>query len=125
MANHPQRLTLQMDADERLAAAAGGAARYFADSAGMPNEQILSLQAAVIRACAHCFTCHTTAHSCDVTLQRFENRIEVELALPGVPSAEKQVKPNIPGVDEVHCEFAADSSRMRLVKFFAAAPSEN
>ena len=110
-----------MDADERLAAAAGGAARYYADSAGLENPVILNLQAAVVAACKHCFHCHSSASSCDVTVQRLEDRIVIELSFPGKESPDGKDKPQISGVDEVHCDFLEDSSRLRLVKYIPKA----
>lgn len=105
-----------MDADERLAAAAGGAARYMADSAGMENSEILELQAAVVAACKYCFECHSVAKSCDIALQRLTDRIEIELSFPGKESPDGKKKPTFAGVDEIECEFLENSSRMRMIK---------
>jgi hypothetical protein len=105
-----------MDADERLAAAAGGAARYMADSAGLENAEILGLQAAVVAACKYCFHCHGAAQHCDIALQRLTDRIEIELSFPGRQSPEGKEKPAIAGVDQIECEFLEDASRMRLTK---------
>jgi hypothetical protein len=114
---YPQTILLQMDADVRLAAAAGGVARYFADNAGLANEAILNLQVSVMLACKHCFHCHSSATSCEVTLLRYEDRLEIDLSVPGKGSPEGNEKPTLPGVDEVHCEFLENSARMRLIKF--------
>jgi hypothetical protein len=114
---YPQTILLQMDADVRLAAAAGGVARYFADNAGLANEAILNLQESVMLACKHCFDCHSSATSCEVTLLRYEDRLEIDLSVPGKESPEGNEKPALPGVDEVHCEFLGNSARMRLIKF--------
>lgn len=105
-----------MEADERLAAAAGGAARYMADSAGLENSEILGLQAAVVAACKYCFACHSAAKSCDIALQRLTDRIEIELSFPGKESPEGKEKPSIAGVDEIECEFLEESARMRMIK---------
>ena len=105
-----------MDADERLAAAAGGAARYLADTAGLENSEILGLQAAVVAACKYCFTCHSTAKHCDIALQRLTDRIEIEVSFPGKNSPPTKEKPVIAGVDQIDCEFLEDSSKMRLTK---------
>jgi hypothetical protein len=110
-----------MDADERLAAAAGGAARYMADSAGVENSQILALQAGVVEACKFCFHCHSAAKSCDISLQRLTDRIEIELSFTGKESPEGKEKPSFAGVDEIQCEFLEDSSRMTLIKRLAPA----
>ena len=117
MPTYPQTILLQMDADVRLAAAAGGVARYFADNAGLANEAILNLQESVMLACKHFFHCHSSATSCEVTLLRYEDRLEIDLSLPGKESPEGNEKPALPGVDEVHCEFLGNSARMRLIKF--------
>ena len=117
MPTYPQTILLQMDADVRLAAAAGGVARYFADNAGLANEAILNLQESVMLACKHCFHCHSSATSCEVTLLRYEDRLEIDLSVPGKESPEGNEKPALPGVDEVHCEFLGNSARMRLIKF--------
>jgi hypothetical protein len=114
---YPQTILLQMDADVRLAAAAGGVARYFADNAGLANEAILNLQESVMLACKHCFHCHSSANSCEITLLRYEDRLEIDLAVPGKETSEGQQELMLPGVDEVHCEFLGKSARMRLIKF--------
>jgi hypothetical protein len=114
---YSQKIHLQMDADLRLAAAAGGVARYFADNAGMENEAILNLQAAVMSACKHCFRCHSSAASCEIDLLRFEDRLEIDLSFPGKESPEGNEKPVLPGVDEVHHDFLENSARLRLVKY--------
>jgi hypothetical protein len=114
---YPQTILLQMDADVRLAAAAGGVARYFADNAGLANEAILNLQESVMLACKHCFHCHSSATSCEITLLRYEDRLEIDLAVPGKETPEEQQELMLPGVDEVHREFQGNSARMRLIKF--------
>jgi hypothetical protein len=116
VATHTQRIVLQMDADERLAAAAGGAARYLADTAGLENSEILGLQAAVVAACKYCFHCHRSATHCDIALQRLTDRIEIEVSFPGKESPERKEKPVIAGVDQIECEFLEDSSKMKLTK---------
>ena len=117
MPTYPQTILIQMDADVRLAAAAGGVARYFADSAGLANEAILNLQESVMLACKHCFHCHSSASSCEITLLRYEDRLEIDVAVPGTETPEGKQELMLPGVDEVHCEFLENSARMRLIKF--------
>jgi hypothetical protein len=81
---------LQLDADVRLAAAVGGAARYLADCAGMENDAISQWQSSVVAACREAFEDLTgDLLHLDVTLTRFADRIEVALshrgnALPAV-----------------------------------------
>jgi hypothetical protein len=105
-----------MDADERLAAAAGGAARYLADTAGLENPEILGLQSAVVAACKFCFDCHSAAKHCDIALQKLTDRIEIELSFPGKKGPEDVEMPELAGLDGIECEFLEDSSRMRLTK---------
>jgi hypothetical protein len=79
----PKSIRLQLDADARLAAAAGGAARYFADAAGLESNAITHLQAAIVAACQEAFAQLTSGHHLDVTLTRLPDRIEVALSLKG------------------------------------------
>jgi hypothetical protein len=75
---------LLLDADARLAAAVGGAARYLADSAGMETDASLQLQSSVVAACREAFEDLTAdAPQLHVTLTRFADRIEVELSHRG------------------------------------------
>lgn len=111
-----------MDADERLAAAAGGAVRYYADAAGLENEVILQLQASVISACKFCFTCHPSAAHCDIRVERLPDRLQVELALPGAQPPPANEKPAFPGIDEVECGTNAEAGILRLTKFLPPEP---
>jgi hypothetical protein len=71
---------LLLDADARLAAAAGGVARYLADNAGLEDGAIARLQSAVIAACAEAFEHLTAAHpQLEITFTRFSDRMEVAL----------------------------------------------
>ena len=69
-----------LDADARLAAAAGGVARFFADAAGLETEAVVRLQSAVRDACKEAFK-HLSANRprLEVTFARFSDRIEVSL----------------------------------------------
>ena len=78
---------MQIDADMRLAAAAGGAARYFADAAGLGKEAAAHLQAAVIAACEQVFhELGVGQTTLDITLTRLVDRIEMLVAHKGAPS---------------------------------------
>ena len=70
-----------LDADARLAAAAGGVARFFADAAGLETEAVVRLQSAVVDACNEAFKhlCATHPHL-EVSFARFSDRIEVSLS---------------------------------------------
>jgi hypothetical protein len=80
----PKSICLQIDADTRLAAAAGGAARWFADSVGLESEAMSKLQAVTIAACQEAFE-HLSADNphLEVTLTLFADRIEVALSHQG------------------------------------------
>src|SRR5215472_9508235 len=70
-----------MDADARLAAAAGGVARFLAEAAGLEGEAVARLQSAVIEACLEAFEHLTVKHShLEVTFARFSDRLEVLLS---------------------------------------------
>jgi len=84
VATEPWSFDLQLDADPRLAAAVGGAARYLADSAGMETDAILQLESSVIAACSEAFEDLTAAAPhLNVTLTRYADRIEVALSHRG------------------------------------------
>jgi hypothetical protein len=80
VATELSRLDLQIDADARLAAAAGGVVRYLADLAGLENDAVARLQSAVIAACSEAFEHLTANHPrLQVIFIRFSDRIEVAL----------------------------------------------
>ena len=111
-----------MDPDERLAAAVGGVARFFADNAGLGNERILELQSSVLSACRHCFGLHHSASPCEVGFHRLADRIEMELFLPIEDAPADKGHLAWPGVDEVHCETRGASAVLRLTKFVPLSP---
>jgi hypothetical protein len=94
-----KRIQMQIDADARLAAAAGGAARYLAGSAGLQDEASSQLQSATVAACQEAFKHLTPEHPrLEVTLTRFADRIEIALAQeggtqPAVPRLTKSISP--------------------------------
>jgi len=80
-------LLLHIEADARLAAAAGGVVRYLADAAGFENDAIARLQSAVIAACSEAFEHLTADHPrLQVTFTRFSDRMEVALSHQGEDS---------------------------------------
>ena len=134
MATDVTRIRLQIDADARLAAAAGGAARYLADAAGLENEAISQLQSAIIAACRLAFDHLTVDHpNLDVTLTRLPDRIEVALSLTGESSpavgldavaefatqiGDATVRPHVlAGVDRVQYESQGVVAVTRLTKY--------
>jgi len=111
-----------MDPDVRLAAAAGGVARFLADGAGLTNEVISELQSSVLSACRHCFGLHRAKTPCEVTFCRLADRIEMELFLPIEEAPADKGHPTWPGVDEVHCETRGKLAVLRLTKFVTPSP---
>ena len=115
---------MQIDVDVRLAAAAGGAARYFADSAGLEQEAVSHLQSAVIAVCEEAFHELGSDEAClDVTLTRLVDRIEVEVShkvmptktdTPAVGSADREI---LNGVDDLQHETHDGLVITRLTKF--------
>ena len=87
VANEPKSILLHIDSDARLAAAAGGVARYLADVAGLDNEAIARLQSGVIAACSEAFAHLTSDHpQLEVTFTSFSDRLEVALSHLGEDS---------------------------------------
>src|ERR1700737_2716695 len=78
---------MQIDADTRLAAAAGGVVRYLAEVAGLENDPVTRLQSAVIAACSEAFQHLTPDHpQLGITFARFSDRIEVAVSHRGEDS---------------------------------------
>ena len=104
MDTEPKTIRLRIDADPRLAAAVGGAARYLADAAGIENEAVAQLQSAVIAACREAFGNLSKDHPhLDVSLTRLSDRIEVSLSHEGVTASAAG------GTVVVSCRFSAKS----------------
>jgi hypothetical protein len=141
VATEPKSLLLLIDADARLAAAAGGVVRYLADVAGLENDAIARLQSAVIAACSETFE-HLTAGQprLQITFTRFSDRIEVALSHLGEDSpavgldtiagfaAQEGGTGSNPGVfagfDRVQYETHGGESVTRLTKYIGhVAPS--
>jgi hypothetical protein len=87
VATELQSLLLHIEADPRLAAAAGGVVRYLADAAGLENDAIARLQSAVIAACSEAFEHLSADHpQLQITFTRFSDRMEVALSHVGEDS---------------------------------------
>ncbi|MCU1318284.1 MAG: hypothetical protein JWN63_3606 [Candidatus Acidoferrum typicum] len=87
MATELQSLLLHIEADARLAAAAGGVVRYLADASGLKNDAIARLQSAVIAACLESFEHLSADHpQLQITFTRFSDRMEVALSHLGEDS---------------------------------------
>jgi len=130
---------LLLNADPRLAAAAGGVVRYLADVAGLENGAIARMQSAVIAACAEAFE-HLTAENprLEITFSRFPDRMEVALTHRGEGSPAvgldtiagfaariggTDASPGIfAGFDRVQYETRGDEAITRLTKYLAQLP---
>jgi hypothetical protein len=128
-------IELQIDADIRLAAAAGGAARYLGESAGLTGGEVAELQKSVVAACEEAFEHLAGEHPhLTVTLKRFPDRIEVSMAHEG--GAEPAVgldriagfatqigsPGGLGGVDRVQYESHGGIAITRLTKYVGRAP---
>ena len=129
-----------IDADARLAAAAGGVARFLADAAGLEGEAVARLQSAVIDACLEAFDHLAGKHPhLEIDFERFPDRLEVSLshedAGPAVGMhtitsfAAKKLDTsgnsgNLAGVDRVQHETHGNEIVTRLTKYLRqVAPS--
>jgi hypothetical protein len=73
-----------IDPDVRLAAAAGGVARYLADAAGLDNGAVSALQSETVAACSKGLQQLTEMNQrVAVTVTRSADRIEVVVSRPG------------------------------------------
>ena len=141
MATDSKSFCLLLDADARLAAAAGGVARYLADAAGLDCESISRLQSAVIDACTEAFANLTPANPhLEVTFTRLSDRMEVAISHRGEGSpavgldsiagfaarvAGSKSRPGVfAGFDRVQYETHGVEAITRLTKYFGeVAPS--
>jgi hypothetical protein len=131
---------MRIEADPRLAAAAGGAARYFADAAGLEGPAITGWQTAVVEACKEAFANLTREHPrLDVSFTRLADRLEVSLSqegetapavgfdsligsAPRVADASGKTQSGSPvlrGVDRVQYESKDGTAVTRLTKYIA------
>ena len=135
MSAEAKGIELQIDADARLAAAAGGAARFFAEAAGLTSDEAADLQKSIVAACEEAFEHLSGEHPhLTVTLTRYRDRIEVAMAHEG--SAEPAVgldriagfashvggSGGLGGVDRVQYEAHEGLAVTRLTKYLGHAP---
>jgi hypothetical protein len=126
---------LQIDSDARLAAAAGGIARYFAESAGLTNEAAVELQKSIIAACQESFEHLKGNHAhLNVIFSCFPDRIEVAMSYEGgeepaigldsIAGFAEQLggSGGLAGVDRVQYEAHQGLSLTRLTKYWRHAP---
>jgi len=113
-----------MEADPRLAAAAGGAARYLADAAGLEGPAIATWQSAIVAACKEAFAHLTREHPrLDITLTRLADRLEVALSRQDDSSqaSSRSLPPALGGVDQVQYESQGGQAVTRLTKYITPA----
>jgi hypothetical protein len=91
----PKRIELHIDSDPRLAAAAGGAVRFLAEAAGMPEEVCKELQEATVRACLKAFDARA-ARSHTVEFLVFGDRLEVTVDADAGSSAIRLIRSVVP-----------------------------
>jgi hypothetical protein len=140
LATEAKNLHMCIDADARLAAAAGGVARFLADAAGLEGDAVARLQSAVIEACLEAFEHLAGKHPhLEIDFARFSDRLEVSLshedAGPAVGMhtitgfATKQAdrtqdSGGLTGVDRVQHETHGKEIVTRLTKYLGqVAPS--
>jgi len=111
---------MQLDADRRLCAAAGGAGRYFADAAGLANSAVSGLQSAIIAVCnREVEQIGDSAQRLEVTVIRTPDRIEVVMIRRATDGSGKHPGEQgiITGVDRVQHETQAEMTITRLTKY--------
>jgi hypothetical protein len=115
-----QKIAMQLDADRRLCAAAGGAGRYFADAAGLANSAVSGLQSAIVTMCnRELDRLGDSAQRLDVTVIRTSDRIEVVMVrrATNISSKDSEEQGMITGVDRVQHETRAEMAITRLTKY--------
>jgi hypothetical protein len=91
----PKRIEIHLDSDPRLAAAAGGAVRLLAETAGMPQDVCKEFQEATIHACVKAFDGHPMdSHSVEVLV--FSDRLEVAVDANAGASAIRLARSVVP-----------------------------
>jgi hypothetical protein len=115
-----QKIAMQLDADTRLCAAAGGVGRYFADAAGLANSAVLGLQSAIVAVCnREVEQIGDSPQRLDVTVIRTPDRIEVVMIRRATDGSGKDSEERgiINGVDRVQHETQAEMAITRLTKY--------
>ena len=114
-----QKIAMQLDADKRLCAAAGGAGRYFADAAGLANDDVSGLQSAILAVCNREVERIGSSQRLEVTVTRTADRIEVVVIRRATDGSgnDSEEQRMIAGVDRVQHEIRAEMAITRLTKF--------
>jgi len=141
VATELQSLLLHIEADPRLAAAAGGVVRHIADAAGLENDAIARLQSAVIAACSEAFEHLSADHpQLQITFTRFSDRMEVALSHLGEDSpavgldtiagfaaqvgGTGSIQVVLAGFDRVQYETHGGEAVTRLTKYIGQVPRD-
>jgi hypothetical protein len=112
------KIAMQLDADTRFSAAAGGVGRYFADAAGLANSAVSSLQSAIVAVCnRELERIKDSTQRLAVILTRTPDRIEVVMKRRAIGDSGKEEQGTIPGVDRVQHETQAEMEITRLTKY--------
>jgi hypothetical protein len=114
-----QKIAMQLDADKRLCAAAGGAGRYFADAAGLANDDVSGLQSAILAVCNREVERIGSSQRLEVTVTRTADRIEVVVIRRATDGSgnDSEEQGMIAGVDRVQHEIRAEMAITRLTKY--------
>jgi hypothetical protein len=128
-------IELQIDPDARLAAAAGGIARFLAESAGLSNAEVADLQKSIVAACQEAFEHLAGEHPhLNLTFTHYPDRIEVAVAHKGEASPAVGLdqiagfadqlgsSSALGGVDRVQFEAHEGLAVTRLTKYLGHAP---
>ena len=122
----PTSVSLQIDADSRFAAGAGGVARYFGDSSGLESASTSQLQSAVVAACQEAFEHLTPEHPhLTVTFTRHADRIEVAISHEGESAPAVGLDTiasgaaTLDGIDRVQYETLGSRTVTLLTKYLA------
>ena len=135
MSAESKSIELRIDPDVRLAAAAGGIARFLADAAGLSNEESTDLQKSIVAACEEAFD-HLAGDRpyLTVSLTRYPDRIEVAVAHKGEASPAVGLdqiagfadqlgsSSALGGVDRIQFEAREGLAVTRLTKYLGHAP---
>jgi hypothetical protein len=112
------KIAMQLDADTRFSAAAGGVGRYFADAAGLANSAVSSLQSAIVAVCnRELERIKDSTQRLAVILTRTPDRIEVVMKRRAIGDSGKEEQGTIPGVDRVQHETQSEMEITRLTKY--------
>jgi hypothetical protein len=115
-----QKIAMQLDADRRFCAAAGGAGRYFADAAGLANNAVSGLQSAIVAVCnRELERIGDSRQRLDVTVTKTPDRIEVVMRRRATEGSGRDSEEQgiISGVDQVQHETQAEMAITRLTKY--------